>query len=194
MILDDGKYCTEKDTWCIYQTVKHTIHGKYDPEKYGLYSKKFQNTFDTIGGNIVHFRAVQNNMNTELRIATYFAANVARNLGWVNDFKEEHYTQLRKFNSSTRFMQMEIADLLEQHSTKELFSEKILNLLASGKISKELFSVLLVGTDLDEILLNSSQSYIWKIMRNSNLAYSKFISHCNDKNQLINTLSTSFNQ
>jgi len=189
MTFSDDKYCTPSEGFAIHQSVRNVITGKFDIQKYGICPKKFVKQYDKADAGIqLAFRNVVKHKQTEKRLVLYFASNIVRNLGWLYDYSEDHYYRLRKFNSSMNYLQGEFTELLDKHSAKELFSPTILTLLSNEGISRELFSALLIGTDLDEILLKSKQSYIWKIMRHSNLAYSKFITHCDDQNKLVSTL------
>jgi hypothetical protein len=194
MTFSDDKYCTAEEGYAIHQSVKNSINGKFDIQKYGVCPKKFIKQYNTADAGIqLAFRNVVKHKQTERRLVLYFASNIVRNLGWMYDYLDSNYIQLRKFNSSENFLKDEFSQLLSNHGVADIFSSKALTLVSNGGISRELFSTLLIGTDLDEILLKSNQSYIWKIMRHSNLAYSKFISHCNNQNQLVSTLENCLN-
>ena len=188
MRLDDTRFITAQEAYQIHQSIKFHIEGSYSVVKYGLYGKKFLKSFDMLGGQQGTFRRLADNFQTELRATTYIAANIARKEGFVTEFKKDHYIALRKFNSSIFHVKSQCEELLGKYSVKDIFSEKILHLASCNEISKELFSALLVGTDLDDILLKSSQSYIWKFLRKSQLAYTEYVTVCDDKDTLIYTL------
>lgn len=190
----DDKFCTEAQAYAIHQSVKNSLFGKFCIDKYGIQPAKFIKQYDGLGDNVkVAFKSVVKSKQTEKRLVTYFAANLVRGVGWLYDYKDDHYIGLKKFNSSPRFIQDELQELCGTIGTKELFSDKVLSHLTNGKISRELFSTLLIGTDLDEILLKSSQSYIWKIIRGGNVNYGKYITHCTNQTTLVSTLQNCFN-